>query len=110
METLKIEDYPEHWRSTLLGIDFWKDAEIHNQPIHNDIEAGKSWVHFFIWDRGSRPVISRAESAHLYQIPIQHWPRGGSAFPRPSVKPETVFSRGGEGEGAGQTQDPSSTV
>lgn len=42
MEDLKIEDYPEHWKSTLLGIDFWKDAEIHNQPIHDDIEAGKS--------------------------------------------------------------------
>lgn len=42
MEDLKIEDHPEHWKSTLLGLDFWKDAEIHNQPIHDDIEAGKS--------------------------------------------------------------------
>lgn len=42
MEDLKIEDFPEHWRSSLLGIDFWKDAEIHNQPIHDGIEAGKS--------------------------------------------------------------------
>lgn len=42
MEDLKIEDHPEHWKSTLLGIDFWKDAEIQNQPIHDDIEAGKS--------------------------------------------------------------------
>lgn len=42
MDDLRIEDYPSHWNSTLLGKAFWKDAETFNQPTHADIEAGES--------------------------------------------------------------------
>lgn len=34
-----MEDHPKHWESTLLGDDFWQEAEADNQPIHDDIEA-----------------------------------------------------------------------
>lgn len=42
MDDLRIEDHSDHWNSTLLGEDFWKDAETFNQPVHADIEAGES--------------------------------------------------------------------
>ena len=41
MEDIRIDHHPNHWKSTLLGEDFWKDAELFNQPIHDDIEAGE---------------------------------------------------------------------
>lgn len=41
MEDIRIDHHPDHWKSTLLGEDFWKDAELFNQPIHDDIEAGE---------------------------------------------------------------------
>ncbi|GLA91489.1 hypothetical protein AtubIFM61612_003926 [Aspergillus tubingensis] len=34
-----MENYPDHWKATLLGEEFWKDAEAYNQPIHDRIEA-----------------------------------------------------------------------
>ncbi|EAU30824.1 conserved hypothetical protein [Aspergillus terreus NIH2624] len=39
--TLGMEDYPHHWNETLLGQDFWKDAEEYNKPINDRIEASK---------------------------------------------------------------------
>ncbi|SPB46378.1 unnamed protein product [Aspergillus niger] len=36
-----MENYPDHWKATLLGEEFWKDAEAYNQPIHDRIEADK---------------------------------------------------------------------
>ncbi|GKZ48284.1 hypothetical protein AbraIFM66951_012048 [Aspergillus brasiliensis] len=36
-----MENYPAHWKATLLGEEFWKDAEAYNQPIHDGIEADK---------------------------------------------------------------------
>lgn len=41
MEDIRIDHHPDHWKSTLLGEDFWKDAELFNQPVHDDIEAGE---------------------------------------------------------------------
>ncbi|KAA8645373.1 hypothetical protein EYZ11_000445 [Aspergillus tanneri] len=36
---LKMEDYPAHWKSTLLGEEFWKDAEEFNKSISDSIDA-----------------------------------------------------------------------
>ncbi|PKX90386.1 uncharacterized protein P174DRAFT_515497 [Aspergillus novofumigatus IBT 16806] len=41
METNRTEDFPSHWKATLLGEAFWKDAERFNQPVHDSIEASK---------------------------------------------------------------------
>jgi hypothetical protein len=41
METNRTEDFPSHWKATLLGEAFWKDAERFNQPINDSIEASK---------------------------------------------------------------------
>jgi hypothetical protein len=41
METNRIEDFPSHWKATLLGEAFWRDAERFNKPIHDSIEASK---------------------------------------------------------------------
>ncbi|EAW10977.1 uncharacterized protein ACLA_066130 [Aspergillus clavatus NRRL 1] len=45
MDTNRIEDFPSHWKATLLGKDFWKDAERFNQPIHDGVEASRSVTH-----------------------------------------------------------------
>ncbi|RAL04277.1 uncharacterized protein BO80DRAFT_231727 [Aspergillus ibericus CBS 121593] len=37
-----MEEYPNHWKASLLGEEFWKDAEAYNQPIHDSIEADQS--------------------------------------------------------------------
>ncbi|GAQ05513.1 hypothetical protein ALT_2834 [Aspergillus lentulus] len=42
METNRVEDFPSHWKATLLGEAFWRDAERFNQPIHDSIEANRS--------------------------------------------------------------------
>ncbi|KAF7164007.1 hypothetical protein CNMCM5623_008646 [Aspergillus felis] len=42
METNRIADFPSHWKATLLGEGFWRDAERFNQPINNSIEANRS--------------------------------------------------------------------
>ncbi|KAF4266169.1 hypothetical protein KXV68_008835 [Aspergillus fumigatus] len=42
METNRTEDFPSHWKATLLGEAFWKDAERFNQPINDSIEANRS--------------------------------------------------------------------
>ncbi|KAL4805301.1 hypothetical protein BDV18DRAFT_160962 [Aspergillus unguis] len=34
-----ILDYPGHWKATLLGEDFWKDAEVWNKNTNDEIEA-----------------------------------------------------------------------
>ncbi|KAH8429077.1 uncharacterized protein LDX57_006747 [Aspergillus melleus] len=36
---LKMDDYPAHWKATLMGEAFWKDAEEFNQPISDSIDA-----------------------------------------------------------------------
>ncbi|BCS23215.1 uncharacterized protein APUU_31440A [Aspergillus puulaauensis] len=41
-KTNRIEDFPDHWKSTLLGVKFWKDAEEWNHETNNKIEAGES--------------------------------------------------------------------
>ncbi|RHZ53728.1 uncharacterized protein CDV56_104570 [Aspergillus thermomutatus] len=41
METNRIEDFPSHWKTTLLGEAFWRDAERFNQPINDSIEANR---------------------------------------------------------------------
>ncbi|KAL4892859.1 hypothetical protein BDV59DRAFT_202231 [Aspergillus ambiguus] len=38
-QPLLMEDYPHHWKETLLGQDFWKDAEDFNQSINDQIEG-----------------------------------------------------------------------
>jgi hypothetical protein len=40
-KTNGIDDFPEHWKATLLGEDFWKDAENWNKDTDAKIEAGK---------------------------------------------------------------------
>lgn len=40
-KTNRIEDFPDHWKTTLLGDEFWKDAEDWNSETNNKIEAGK---------------------------------------------------------------------
>ncbi|KAF7125306.1 hypothetical protein CNMCM5793_001484 [Aspergillus hiratsukae] len=42
METNRIEDFSSHWKATLLGEAFWRDAERFNQPINDSIEANHS--------------------------------------------------------------------
>ncbi|RLM01704.1 hypothetical protein CFD26_109030 [Aspergillus turcosus] len=42
METSRIEDFSSHWKATLLGEAFWRDAERFNQPINDSIEANHS--------------------------------------------------------------------
>ncbi|PYH91240.1 hypothetical protein BO71DRAFT_460449 [Aspergillus ellipticus CBS 707.79] len=37
-----MEDHPMHWKATLLGEDFWRDAFAFNQPIHDRIKAGQN--------------------------------------------------------------------
>ncbi|PYI05638.1 hypothetical protein BO78DRAFT_397945 [Aspergillus sclerotiicarbonarius CBS 121057] len=37
-----MEEYPNHWKASLLGEEFWKDAEAYNQPIHDSIEADQN--------------------------------------------------------------------
>jgi hypothetical protein len=41
METNRIEDFPSHWKATLLGEAFWRDAERFNQPINDSIDVSK---------------------------------------------------------------------
>jgi len=45
MEEVKMEDHPDHWKSTLLGEDFWKDAEAFNRVTNDEIEAGEIHQH-----------------------------------------------------------------
>jgi hypothetical protein len=40
-KTNGIDDFPEHWKATLLGEVFWKDAEDWNKDTNAKIEAGK---------------------------------------------------------------------
>ncbi|PLN85602.1 hypothetical protein BDW42DRAFT_202038 [Aspergillus taichungensis] len=42
--TIRIEDHPLHWRATLLGEDFWRDAEEYNQRASNDIDEDHDQV------------------------------------------------------------------
>ncbi|OJJ83991.1 uncharacterized protein ASPGLDRAFT_126845 [Aspergillus glaucus CBS 516.65] len=46
-----MEDHPDHWKSTLLGEDFWKDAEVFNQVVNDDIEA-EQILHKFPFNLG----------------------------------------------------------
>ncbi|KAL3457926.1 hypothetical protein BJX64DRAFT_280254 [Aspergillus heterothallicus] len=39
-KTNEINDFPAHWKATLLGEDFWKDAEDWNKDTNAQIEAG----------------------------------------------------------------------
>ncbi|RDW87144.1 uncharacterized protein DSM5745_03786 [Aspergillus mulundensis] len=41
-KTNGIDDFPDHWKVTLLGEEFWKDAENWNKDTNDRIEAGKS--------------------------------------------------------------------
>lgn len=45
-DMIRIEDHPLHWRATLLGEDFWKDAEEYNQRTSNDIDHGENLILF----------------------------------------------------------------
>lgn len=45
-DMIRIEDHPLHWRATLLGEDFWKDAEEYNQRTSNDIDYGENLILF----------------------------------------------------------------
>ncbi|KAI9376467.1 hypothetical protein BJX61DRAFT_366380 [Aspergillus egyptiacus] len=38
-ETNTIDDYPEHWDATLMGEEFWRDAENWNKHTNDRIEA-----------------------------------------------------------------------
>ncbi|KAL5332295.1 hypothetical protein BJX70DRAFT_407821 [Aspergillus crustosus] len=38
-KTNKISDFPAHWKATLLGEDFWKDAEDWNRDTNARVEA-----------------------------------------------------------------------
>ncbi|EYE94994.1 uncharacterized protein EURHEDRAFT_538313 [Aspergillus ruber CBS 135680] len=44
MSEVKMEDHPDHWKSTLLGEGFWKDAEVFNQVVNDDIEAEQEQI------------------------------------------------------------------
>ncbi|KKK21639.1 hypothetical protein ARAM_005243 [Aspergillus rambellii] len=37
-KTNSIDAYPAHWKATLLGEEFWKDAEDFNQAVNDQIE------------------------------------------------------------------------
>lgn len=41
-DTNGIKDYATHWKATLLGEDFWKDAEDWNKDTNDEIDTGKS--------------------------------------------------------------------
>ena len=60
MEDIRIDHHPNHWKSTLLGEDFWKDAELFNQPIHDDIEAGE----FVVCTLTIPVLVHRMQTAH----------------------------------------------
>ncbi|KAL2835395.1 hypothetical protein BJY01DRAFT_238860 [Aspergillus pseudoustus] len=45
-KTNEIEDFPEHWKATLLGEGFWKDAEDWNKDTNAKIEAGNLHTKF----------------------------------------------------------------
>ncbi|KAL4982628.1 hypothetical protein BDW68DRAFT_182370 [Aspergillus falconensis] len=44
-----IDDFPAHWKATLLGEEFWKDAEKWNRETNDRIEAGKSPNTIMVW-------------------------------------------------------------
>lgn len=46
-DTIRIDDHPHHWRATLLGEDFWKDAEEFNERTNNDIDEGEPPSDFY---------------------------------------------------------------
>jgi hypothetical protein len=39
-----IDDFPAHWKATLLGEEFWKDAERWNRDTNDRIETGKPLI------------------------------------------------------------------
>ncbi|KAL4924711.1 uncharacterized protein BDV17DRAFT_284525 [Aspergillus undulatus] len=45
-KTNGIEDFPAHWKATLLGDEFWKDAEDWNKNTNDKIEAGNLHTRF----------------------------------------------------------------
>lgn len=59
-KTNRIEDFSDHWKATLLGDEFWKDAEDWNKETNNKIEAGKF------------PVPTHFDSTSTYYC-IQRW-------------------------------------
>ncbi|PLB51584.1 hypothetical protein P170DRAFT_376142, partial [Aspergillus steynii IBT 23096] len=70
---LKMEDYPAHWRATLMGEAFWKDAEEYNQPISDSIDAHShpSLLSRFPFNIGSeQPSISHHHH-HNHQPQLQ---------------------------------------
>ena len=92
MEGIRIDYHPDHWKSTLLGEDFWKDAELFNQPIHDDIEAGESVpsppLHLLYLYTSCRQLIAiHSEHDQLLYIkfPFNLGPEQG---PRPNISDE----------------------
>lgn len=84
MEEITMEDHPDHWKSTLLGEDFWKDAEAFYQAVNDDIETGE-----FITSPSSTQSIysSGTLPEHdqlLHKFPFNLGPEQGSA-PCPST-------------------------
>lgn len=59
-KTNRIEDFPDHWKATLLGVKFWKDAEEWNHETNNKIEAGEY------------PVLTHSDNTSAYYC-IQHY-------------------------------------
>lgn len=39
-----MDDHPDHWRCTLMGWDFWKDAEAYQERLSNPaLNEGKTF-------------------------------------------------------------------
>jgi hypothetical protein len=36
-----MEEYPAHWKSTLMGVDFWKDAAAYEDEVAKTLQRGK---------------------------------------------------------------------
>ncbi|KAL5358657.1 hypothetical protein BJX96DRAFT_163901 [Aspergillus floccosus] len=105
-----MEDYSHHWNETLLGKDFWEDAEEYNQPINDCIEAGTDntaakphrrrfsmsdvfGLNAFSALRGrsvdsSRPVRSRSRSSRTPKRPLMSFRGSVSWFYIPRNRQE----------------------
>ena len=87
MKEARMEDHPDHWKSTLLGEDFWKDAEAFNQVVNDDIEAGEFDQHPFRLFSTDSKVIRDRTRTNPPQVSLQPRPRAG-------ISPPTSQQRG----------------
>ncbi|KAK1144972.1 hypothetical protein N8T08_004687 [Aspergillus melleus] len=88
---LKMEDYPAHWKATLMGEAFWKDAEEFNQPISDSIDANSHppLLSRFPFNIGSEQSASSYHHHHHHcQDPQQQPPQ-----PADQAQPEKRHRR-----------------